>query len=128
MPQDDPAINAARDVMANHLDALNRRDPTAVAATLHFPHYRLAGTKLTVWPTPDTYFADFRARAGDDWAYTRWRRIRVQAAAADKVHLDVEIDRFDVEDRLIAAFRSLWVISRIDGHWAAQFRSSFAEA
>lgn len=128
MPHHEPAITAALDVMAGHLTALNRRDARALAETLHFPHYRLAGTTLTVWQTADTYFDDFTARAGDDWALTRWRSITVQAAAIHKLHLDVEIDRFDANGRLIAAFRSLWVISEIDGRWAAQFRSSFAPA
>ena len=36
------AITAARSVLAAHIDALNRRDNAAIAATLHFPHVRLS--------------------------------------------------------------------------------------
>ena len=43
------AIDAAFAVMAAHIEALNRRDQIAIAATLHFPHLRLSGTKLTIW-------------------------------------------------------------------------------
>lgn len=120
------AVTAAHDVMRRHIDALNTRDEAALAATLHFPHFRLSGTALKTWDTPDSYFADFRARAGDTWSRSRFEDIRVVDASDDKVHLDVEVQRFDTEDNCIAKFRSLWVITRREGQWAAQFRSSFA--
>ena len=55
---------AARAVMDAHFAALNARDETALAATLHFPHYRLSGGRLTTWDGPQSYFGDFLARAG----------------------------------------------------------------
>ena len=36
---------AALDVMKCHIDALNALDENCVAETLHFPHYRLVGSK-----------------------------------------------------------------------------------
>ena len=41
---------AALDVMKRHIDALNALDENSLAETLHFPHYRLVGSKLHVWP------------------------------------------------------------------------------
>ena len=40
---------AALDVMKRHIDALNALDENSLAETLHFPHYRLVGSKLHVW-------------------------------------------------------------------------------
>jgi hypothetical protein len=37
------AIAAAMGVLDRHLAALNSGDAVALAQTLHFPHYRLAG-------------------------------------------------------------------------------------
>ena len=48
------AIDAAFAVMAAHIEALNRRDQIAIATTLHFPHLRLSGTKLTIWNSEDS--------------------------------------------------------------------------
>lgn len=120
------AIDAAQNVMRCHIDALNAQDEQAIAATLHFPHFRMSGTDLKVWETPDSYFSDFRARAGADWSHSRFDDIRVVDASDTKVHLDVEVVRFDREGGEIARFRSLWVITEIQGRWAAKFRSSFA--
>lgn len=120
------SVNAAHRVMEAHITALNAHDHQALAATLHFPHYRLVGACLKVWETPDSYFEDFMARAGSDWSYSRFEDIRVVQSSIDKVHLDSMIMRFRQDDSLLTSFRSLWAITRIDGLWAAQFRSSFA--
>ena len=120
------SVTAALKVMQEHIDALNARDEARIAATLHFPHNRLSGVDLKCWETADSYFADFKARAGGDWARSRFDDIRVVQASENKVHLDAEINRFDKNDQRIASFRSLWVITLEEGRWAAKFRSSFA--
>lgn len=124
--QQSAATAAARAVMAAHLAALNAQDSAGMAATLHFPHYRLSGGVMRVWEDADTYLGDFRKRAGDDWHHTVWDSIDVLAAATDKVHLDVRFTRYRQDGSALGSFRSLWVISEIDGRWAAQLRSSFA--
>ena len=120
------AIKAALAVMDRHLAALNALNAAALVKTLHFPHFRLVGTKLDFWETPDTYLSDFRERAGDNWARTEWALIDIQKDSADKVHLAVRGNRFGAGDELIADFESLWVITLKDKKWAAQFQSSFA--
>ena len=117
---------AALDVMKRHIDALNALDENSLAETLHFPHYRLVGSKLHVWPEEKNYLADFHKRAGDKWALSKWDSIDVQGSSSDKVHLLVQVVRFDDNDNVIAKFKSLWVITLKGKKWAAQFRSSFA--
>lgn len=120
------AVAAAMDVLDAHMAGLNARDEAAVAATLHFPHYRLAGGELQTWERGEGYLADFLARAGDGWARSAWDHRRVVAAGPDKVHLDVQFTRYRADGSALGAFRSLWVVARRDGRWAAQLRSSFA--
>ena len=116
------AITAARSVLAAHIDALNRRDNAAIAATLHFPHVRLSGTELKIWEEETSYLTDFLLRAGG----SEFADIKVVRASQDKVHLDVEVRRFDAESMLLTSFRSLWVLTNEGGQWAAKMRSSFA--
>jgi len=124
--QIDEAIVRAKEVMAAHVAALNTGDEAALAATLHFPHYRLSGGRLQTWAGPDDYLADFHARAGDGWHHSVWNRLDVIAADPGKVHLDVRFTRHREDDSVLGEFRSLWVIAEVDGIWAAQLRSSFA--
>ena len=119
---------AALDVMKRHIEALNALDGNSLAQTLHFPHYRLVGSKLDLWSEKENYLADFRKRAGEKWAQSKWKSIDVQESSSDKVHLLVQVVRFDNNDTVIAKFRSLWVTTLQEQKWAAQFRSSFAAA
>jgi hypothetical protein len=120
------AIQSAIAVVDAHMAGLNARDAEAIAATLHFPHYRLAGSTFKVWETPATYLDDFFARAGEGWARSQWNRQQVIHAEADKVHLDMEFTRFHADGSELGTYRSIWVVTRIAGRWAAQLRSSFA--
>lgn len=120
------AVQNAIAVVDAHMAGLNARDPEAIAATLHFPHYRLAGSAFKVWETPETYLDDFYARAGEGWGRSQWNQKAVITAAENKVHLDMEFTRFRTDGSELGTFRSIWVITKIDGRWAAQLRSSFA--
>ncbi len=120
------AIQSAIGVVDAHMAALNARDPEVIVATLHFPHYRLAGSAFKVWETPDTYLDDFYAPAGEGWGRSQWNRQTVIHAEAEKVHLDMEFTHFRTDGSELGTYRSIWVITRIGGRWAAQLRSSFA--
>ena len=121
-------ISSALEVMDRHLSALNEQNTSELAATMHFPHFPLVGSSLKVWKTADRYFHDFRVRAGDSWAHTKLASVTPISAAANKVHLDIRVNRFDTRDQLIVDFTSIWVITKINRVWAAQLRSSFAPA
>ena len=119
-------VAAAMAVLDRHLVALNAGDASGLADTLHFPHYRLAGTRMQMWQTPDTYLSDFHARAGEGWHHTKWDFRNVIAASPNKVHIDLQFTRYRADDSSLGSFRSIWVITLIGGRWAAQLRSSFA--
>lgn len=120
------AVAAAIAVLDAHMAALNARDAAGIAATLHFPHHRLASGRLQTWPTSATYLDDFFARAGDGWSHSAWDGRDVIAAGPDKVHLDVTFTRYRADGSALGQFRSLWIVTKTDGRWAAAFRSSFA--
>jgi hypothetical protein len=120
------SVSAAMDVLDFHFAALNAGDAAALAETLHFPHYRLAGVRMQVWERPDGYLKDFRLRAGNDWHHSAWDFRNAIAAGEDKVHFDAQFTRYRANGSVLGQHRSLWVVSRIEGRWAAQLRSSFA--
>lgn len=124
---DEHAAQAAMVLLDRFMAALNARDQKALAATLHFPHHRLAGGRWTVWERPEDYTIEaFAARAGDGWARSGWDFRRVVAAGAEKVHLDVQFARYRADGSVIGRFRSLWIVACLDGAWGVQGRSSFA--
>jgi hypothetical protein len=107
--------------------ALNAGDEPALLATLHFPHYRLAGGRMRVWDQPGGYLDDFHARAGADWHHSEWDFRDLIAARPAKVHLDVQFTRYRADNSVIGSFRSLWIVTEYRGRWAVAARSSFAD-
>ena len=124
---DEAAVAAALAMLDRFMAALNAGDEPALLATLHFPHYRLAGGRMRVWDRPDGYLSDFLARAGADWHHSEWDFRKVIAAGAAKVHLDVQFTRYRADNSVIGSFRSLWIVTKDGGRWAVAARSSFAD-
>ena len=122
------AVTAAMAVLDGFLDALNAGDEAGLLATMHFPHYRLAGVTMRVWEQPDhSYLSGFYARAGEGWHHTEWDFRRVIVAGPEKVHLDVQFTRYRADNSAIGSFRSLWIVIEFGGRWAVVARSSFAD-
>jgi hypothetical protein len=102
-------------VLDRFMAALNAGDEPALLATLHFPHYGLAGGGIRVCDRPGAYLGDFRARAGADWHHSEWDFRNVIAAGPKKVHLDVQFTRYRADNSVIGSFRSLWIVTEYGG-------------
>ena len=121
------SVAAALAALDRFMAALNRRDEPALNGTLHFPHVRLASGRVAVWDTPGTYrIADFLGRAGDGWHESRWDERTVVHAGPEKVHFAVQFSRWRADGSLIGRYRSIYIVTQVDGRWGIQARSSFA--
>ena len=124
----DDALAAAMKVMDAYIDGLNRHDEPAVNAACNFPHVRLAGGKVVVWPNHGDYkLGDFVARAGDGWHHSTWDERTPIHVGRDKGHLKVKFSRWRADNSLLGAFETIYIVTRQDGHWGIQARSSFAD-
>ena len=100
----DPLAEALA-VLDAFMAALNRGDEAGVNATFNFPHVRLASGKVVSWQRRGDYELEgFRARAGEGWAESRWRR----------------------DGSLIGRYKSIYIVTLQDGRWGIQARSSYA--
>ncbi|WP_421996676.1 hypothetical protein [Reyranella sp.] len=121
------SLDAAMAALDAYMDGLNRGDEAAVNAACNFPHVRLAGGKVAVWHDRGDYrLDDFRARAGEGWARSQWDERTPIHVGADKVHLKVAFSRYKADGTLIGRFETIYIVTRQDGRWGIQARSSFA--
>ena len=110
-----------------YMAGLNGGDEVAVNAACNFPHVRIAGGKVAVWQKRGDYkLDDFRARAGDGWARSQWDERTPIHVGADKVHLKVKFSRFRADGSSLGVFETIYIVTRQDGHWGIQARTSFA--
>jgi len=122
------ALASAMKAMDDYIDGLNRGDEPAVNNACNFPHVRLAGGKVVVWPNHGDYkLGDFVARAGDGWHHSKWDERTPIHVGRDKVHLKVKFSRWREDGSLLSVFETIYIVTLQDGHWGIQARSSFAD-
>jgi hypothetical protein len=119
-------IAAAQACLDAFMAAFNARDLAAFEATFNFPHVRFASGKVTIinpgYHKPEM----FSQGALSEWDHSAWQRREVIHAGADKVHLDTHFARYRKDGGLIGGFDSVYIVTRQDGRWGIQGRSSFA--
>lgn len=121
-------LTAAIKALDDYMAALNRGDESGVNAACNFPHVRLAGGKVVVWPNRGDYkLQDFVARAGDGWGHSKWDERSAIHVGDKKVHLKVKFSRWKKDGSLIGRFETIYIVTLENGHWGIQARSSFAD-
>ena len=119
-------IAAAQERLDAFMAAFNARDVAAFEATFNFPHVRFASGKVTIinpgYHKPEM----FERGALAEWDHSAWQRRDVIHAGADKVHIDTRFARYRKDGGLIGGFDSIYIVTRQDGRWGIQGRSSYA--
>ncbi len=119
-------IAAAQGCLDAFMAAFNARDLKAYEDTFNFPHVRFASSKVTIinpgYHKPEM----FTTGALSDWDHSAWQRRDVIHAGADKVHIDTRFSRFRKDGSVIGGFDSIYIVTRLEGRWGIQGRSSFA--
>jgi hypothetical protein len=127
---DAESARAALQVTDDFMAAFNARDLKAHFATFNFPHVRIASGAVRVFATraelegnPERYGT---REVEPGWSYSRWDSRELIHAGKDKAHLAVQFTRYASDGRPIHNYQAVYVITRVDGHWGIQARSSFA--
>src|SRR6185312_11274342 len=123
------ALSDAREAMDGFMAAFNARDAEALRTRwFHFPHVRFHSGKVTVMQRPEDYHNlvwNDRGSA-DDWARSEWDYVEPIDVGPQKVHFRVQFSRYRADGSKIGSYRSLYIVTHIDGRWAIQGRSSWA--
>jgi hypothetical protein len=122
------AASEVQAVLDAFMEAFNRVDMAAWERTFHFPHYRLAGGEMSVLEKPgEQDAAELRRRLeASGWHHSAWERREIVHLSADKAHVDTRFVRYRSDGSVLAAFDSLYVLTREQGRWGVKLRSSFA--
>jgi hypothetical protein len=125
----DESTQAIMDLLDLFFDALNARDVTRLAGACNFPQVRLASGTMTIWRTAGEF-----EQSGDlagipferEWHHSAWKRRHIIQSSHDKCHVAVTFTRYRSNGDEISTFKSLYIVTKQNGHWGVQIRSSFA--
>jgi len=125
---DSDAEASAMAVLDAFMAAFNARDVRAVEAQLNFPHFRFASGRVSVLETAGTRPDAFErfAAATPDWDHSAWEKREVIHSGPAKVHVDTRFVRYRADGSVLARFDSLYIVTKQNGRWGIQARSSFA--
>jgi len=131
MADTDADVSAAMATADEFLATFNALDAPGHAATLAYPHVRLASGTVRIWETieeataqMETNMALIRDRLG--WDHSTWDHKRLIHAGDRKVHLDVQFTRWRGDGSVIGVYPAVYVVVVTGARWAIQARSSYA--
>jgi hypothetical protein len=109
------------------MSAFNARDVKAWEATFNYPSVRLASGRVVIIDKPGFHPGDmFERFVGQGWDHSEWDHRKVISRSDDKVHFDTRFTRYREDGSKIGTYDSIYVVTRQDGQWGVQARSSFA--
>ncbi len=112
-------------------EGFNKRDKTICVKYLHFPHIRLWDNKFSVFSKQEFLkgFDDQTEKLiKEGWHHTVTLGIKSIQSNKNKVHLLLTQSRRDKNNKEYHRFETLWIVTKIEGKWGIQFRSSFLNA
>ncbi len=122
---------AAIAVAQAFVTAFSEQDHEALAATLNYPHVRLAGGRFFTFENAAAFVERSRKAhprlVVENFGYSVLRELEPIQVGADKVHLRIVNDRHHPDGEVYKSFDTLWIATLQDDHWGIQFRSSYLE-
>lgn len=121
----------ALSVLDEFLSHFNNQDFKAVAETFHYPHVRIARGKVFVWNSPKDFLDARTAEAivrhlkVTGWHHTKWDTREVIQKGSNKIHIAVQFTRYREDGSVIGTYDSFYIVTKKDGRWGIQARSSF---
>jgi hypothetical protein len=116
----------AKELAQKWVKAFNDRNVDLVRDCMHFPNVRLASSSVILIKTVEDWRSPFESMEKEGWDYSTLDSMETFHVSEDKVHLGVVFTRYRADGTSYATHRSLWIITKKDGRWGIQGRSSFA--
>ena len=104
-------------------------DPTDAAgwaATLNYPHVRLADRKVEVWKTAEAYLTGLQPGRQRTWVRTRLDWAEPVQVGRGGVNVAVRFSRLNRQGDTLSSYEAVYLVTTRDGHVGIQARSSFA--
>ena len=103
-----------------YMSAVNARDPAGWAATLNYPHLRIASGELRVSETEEELasqmnFDAFAERFG--WDHSECDDIEAVQVAENGVNVAMTFSRYNADDEVISTFNTLYLVTNENGRW-----------
>ena len=127
-PENEEAVAGAMAALDEFMITFNARDSQLWARSLNYPHVRFASGTVTVWESAEKFAQtdSFNRLAAIGWDHSHWLTRNVVLVSPAKVHIATKFQRFNEKNESIGTYESLYIVTKVDGRWGTQARSSLA--
>jgi len=131
----DRDLTAALKLLDACFEAFNSADADKRAGLNNYPHVRITGATVKIWHTREEYARDTsrakllskgKTTSFKGWETTVWLTRNLIQRSEETMHFAVTFTRQDAQGQEIAIFEALWILTKDNGRWGVQARSSFA--
>ena len=123
MEIDQAVADLAYGVVRRYIAAINAGDGEAVRDTLNFPHFRIGSRGDVIYYPDDSadHLGNFRSRTNaDGWHRSVVDDMRAIFTIPTKAHVGINFRRLRADGSEIGAYHSLYIVTKINGHWGIQ--------
>jgi hypothetical protein len=117
---------AAQKAVAAFFEAWNAHDQDRLAATLHYPHVRIADGTVEIWRTAAEYLAGPEPGRQRTWFKTRVDESLVAQVTATGANITVRFSRLGRDGTVLSGDSGVFLAVVRDGVWKIQARSTLA--
>ena len=127
-PENEEAVAGAMAALDEFMITFNARNSQLWARSLNYPHVRFASGTVTVWESAEKFAQtdSFNRLAAIGWDHSHWLSRNVVLVSPAKVHIATKFQRFNEKNESIGTYESLYIVTKVDGRWGTQARSSLA--
>lgn len=115
---------AAQKAVTAFFDAWNAHDQDLLAATLHYPHVRVADGAIEIWRTSAEYLAGPEPGRQRTWFKTRVDESLVAQVTATGANITVRFSRLGRDGSVLSSDSGVFLAVVRDGVWKIQARST----
>jgi len=115
---------AAQKAVTAFFDAWNAHDQDRLAATLHYPHVRVADDKVEIWRSSAEYLAGPEPGRQRTWFRTRVDESTLAQVTATGANISVRFSRLGRDGTVLSTDSGVFLAVARDGVWKIQARST----
>ena len=124
-PRDTRSENEARKVIEAYFPLFSRHDAKGLLSVVNFPHIRVTDAGTLIIPSAREWTGD-PTPLEDYYDHSELESLTFVQSNSVKAHALVVFSRYKADGTKYISYPTLWIVTRVNGHWGIQIRSSFA--
>jgi len=124
-PRDKRSEDEARKVIEAYFPLFSRHDVKGLLDVVNFPHVRVTDAGTLIIPSANEWTGD-PTPLEDHYHHTGLDSLTFVQSNAAKAHALVVFSRYKADGKRYVSYPTLWIVTKVNGHWGIQVRSTFA--